>query len=204
MNIIDDITKFIFVESKLEKGDIIMIPGGASPELTETAAKLWKEGYAPIILPSGKYSILSGKFEGPKRKKEIYNGNYKTECDFMVDIAVKCGVPEQKILREDQATFTKENALFSRKVIEHNNLDIKRAIICCKSFHARRVYMYYKMAFPEVDLIIIPVDVNGTSKESWYKSEHGIELVMGELRRCGEQFKDEFISSGSVQPLAPS
>lgn len=67
--IIDDITRFVFVEDELEKSDIIFIPGGSHPELGEFAAELYKKGYADTIMPSGGVSIKTGKFGGVKSKK---------------------------------------------------------------------------------------------------------------------------------------
>lgn len=62
MNFIREITSFIFVEDKPKKVDIIFVPGGSWSEPTEKAAKLWLEGYAPYVLPSGKYSMSKGYF----------------------------------------------------------------------------------------------------------------------------------------------
>ena len=46
------------------------------------AASLYREGYAPYILPSGRYSITLGKFAGVQSKKKIYGGDYETEWEF--------------------------------------------------------------------------------------------------------------------------
>ena len=62
--IVNDITDFIFLEDRLEKADAIFIPGGSYPELPERAAELWKEGYAPYVVPSGRFSITRGEFAG--------------------------------------------------------------------------------------------------------------------------------------------
>ena len=63
------------------------------------AARLWKEGMAPWILPSGKYSIGKGAFTGVQAMKEKYQGPYQTEWEFMKDVLLKEGVPEEVILR---------------------------------------------------------------------------------------------------------
>ena len=63
---IKEITSFIFVENKPEKADVIFVPGGSWPEPTERAAEIWLDGYAPYILPSGKYSMSKGCFPGAK------------------------------------------------------------------------------------------------------------------------------------------
>ena len=56
------ISEFIFVKHQVKKADAILIPGNNEGMLAVHAAELYKEGYAPIIIPSGKYSILKGKF----------------------------------------------------------------------------------------------------------------------------------------------
>ena len=190
MKTIDDITNFIFLENNPEKADIIFIPGGSYAEIGEHAASLWVNEYAPLILPSGKYSIKHGYFPTPLSKAEKYNGIYHTEWDFLRDILIVNGVDEKSILREDNAKFTFENAFKSREITNKLNLHINKAIICCKSFHARRCYMYYQWAYPDTEIIICPSDVEGINKNNWFSTKNGVEKVMGELTRCGSQLKD--------------
>lgn len=189
ISFIKEITSFIFVENKPEKADIIFVPGSSWCEPTEKAAQIWLDGYAPYILPSGKYSMSKGYFPGTVTNVEKYAGKYNTEWEFMKDVATINGVNESAILKEEKATWTKENALKSRAVTDKYNLDIKRAIICCKSFHAKRCLMFYSFAYPKTEFIVCPIDVDGITKENWFKTENGIDNVMGELSRCGGQFK---------------
>lgn len=189
-NFIREITSFIFVEDKPEKADIIFVPGGSWPEPTERAAKLWLEGYAPYILPSGKYSMSKGYFPGSMTKADKYNKNYETEWEFMKDIAFSYGVDESAIIKEDNSEWTKQNAFNSRSVTDDKNLDIKKAIICCKSFHAKRCLMFYSFAYPNTKFILCPVDIEGITKNNWYETEAGIDKVMGELSRVGGQLKN--------------
>ncbi len=48
--------------------------------------------------------------------------------------------------------------------------------------------MLYQMAFPDVDIKVCPVHCYNITKENWYESEAGIDRVLGELARCGNQF----------------
>lgn len=189
MNFIREITSFIFIEDKPEKADIIFVPGGSWPEPTEKAAKLWLDGYAPYILPSGKYSMSKGYFPGAATKAEKYQGIYHSEWEFMKDVALSYGVNGTAILKEDNAVWTKENAFKSREVTDKYGLEISKAIICCKSFHAKRCLMFYSFAYPNTEFIVCPVDIEGITKDNWFKTEIGIEHVMGELSRCGGQLK---------------
>lgn len=188
-NFIKEITSFIFVEDKPEKADIIFVPGSSWPEPAERAAELWLGGYASYILPSGKYSMSRGHFPGSVTKQHKYNKIYKTEWEFMKDIAISYGVKESSIIKEDKAEWTKQNAFNSRAVTDEMNLNIKKAIICCKSFHAKRCLMFYSWAYPETKFYVCPVDIDGINKDNWFKTEAGIDNVMGELSRLGGQFK---------------
>ena len=197
---IQDITDFIFIGSQPEQSDIIFIPGSSTPELAERAAELYAEGMAAYVLPSGKYSIKTGHFKGVTSKPEEYPGDYGTECDFYCDVLRRHGVPEQAILREDESTYTYQNAAFSRQVTDRAGLSVNRAILVCKSFHARRAYTYYKGAFPDADIYVVPVVSAGISRDTWFKTENGIRRVLGELQRIGTQFEDHVRRCGGIEP----
>ena len=189
--IITDITNYIFVSDRPQKVDIIFLPGGSFPEIPERAAKLYHDGYAPLLLPSGGVSVKSGKFNGVKSKTDIYNKEYKTDCEFYTDVLLKNGVPCDSIICEDKSGHTRDNAFLSRKVIDEEGFIIKKAMICCKSFHARRCLMLYQLAFPEAEIYVVPVDCYGITRDNWYKQEYGIDRVLGELARCGNQFVED-------------
>lgn len=190
MNVLDDITNFIFIAEEPQPSDLIFIPGNSSPEPMERAAALWRQGFAPVLCPSGRYSITKGRFDGPRGARDRYPGPYRTECEFLTDVGVKNGVPVEQILKEDRATYTMQNATFSRRLVDLQGLKIGRAILCCKSYHARRAYMYYQYAFPETELLVVPVDVMNINRANWFRTRRGIELVLGEVSRCGHQFPD--------------
>jgi len=189
--IIKDITDFIFIADEMQKADVMFLPGGSDPAVPEKAAELHKNGFAPILLPSGGISAKTGAFNGVKRKIEMYDGEYKIDCAFYTDVLIKNGVPGSAIIEEDKSGYTKENALFSRKALDERGTAIKTAIIVCKSFHARRCLICYQLAFLEAEIWICPVDVYGINRNNWHTQAHGIDRVLGELARCGNQFMDE-------------
>lgn len=184
---LSNFTDFIFLEDQPQEADIIFVPGNGFPQMAEKAAQLWKEGYAPRVLPSGRYSVLTGKFAGVQAEIQKYSGEYETEWDFLYDVLIKNGVDGQAVLKENQATYTYQNAIYSRKVTDAAGIEIKKAIICCKAQHARRCRMYYQLLYPETDFMICPSDV-GINRTNWFLSEEGIGEVLGEVERCGKQF----------------
>lgn len=95
------------------------------------------------------------------------------------------------IIGESESGHTRDNAFFSRKELDKLGLKIKNGIIVCKAFHARRCLMLYQLAFPETEFIVCPVHCFNITKENWFKTEEGIDRVLGELARCGNQFIDD-------------
>ena len=192
-DIIKDIGDFVFVQDAPQRADAIMVVGGSYPEAAEIAAGLWKQGYAPYVFIGGGVSVKTGKFPGPRSKREIYCKDYRTEFDFYQDVLRINGVPDSAILGENRSGFTRENAQFARQVAQARGMSLKTVLLVCKAFHARRCLMFYQTEFPEVEFRMIPFDGFDISKENWYRSEYGIKRVLGELKRCGEQFTSEDI-----------
>ncbi|WP_242974836.1 hypothetical protein [Clostridium thermosuccinogenes] len=48
--------------------------------------------------------------------------------------------------------------------------------------------MLYQLAFPEVEMSVVPVDCYGITRDNWHMQEYGVDRVFGELARCGNQF----------------
>lgn len=187
---IDDITRFIFLEDDPKPADILFIPGNGHAEPSEWAAKLYLDGYAPLILPSGRYSITTGAFCGQQTGNHQYEGRFETEWAFMRTVLMENGVPDSAILCEDEATFTYQNAIYSRRRTDQERLTVRRAILCCMPVHARRAKMYYQTLFPETELLICPAPGASITCENWMHEPDGIDAVLGELTRCGSQFHD--------------
>ncbi len=187
---IEDITRFIFLCDELHPADIAFIPGNGHAEPSEWAATLYKEGFVPLALPSGRYAIGSDAFCGQRSGKRVYSGHFETEWDFMRCVLLQNGVPDHAILREDEAMYTYQNAIFSRRCTDRLHLSIKRAILCCMPVHARRAKMYYQTLYPEAELWVCPVQSTSITSENWMYKPEGIDAVLGELERCGGQFHD--------------
>lgn len=189
---IQAVTDLIFVSDDPERADIIFVPGSMYPEHVLRAAELYHEGFAPLIMPCGKYGIHAGR---PAPLKEEYAarypGEYGTEYDFMKRVLTDEGVPESAILKEDGSTFTWENALFAKKAADDAGLRIERAILCCKPYHARRALLYYQTAFPDTRFIVCPAKESSVTAENWYRSEHGRDKVFSEIEKLGGQVRPQ-------------
>ena len=182
-------TDFIFVEDQPEEADAIFVPGNGWPQMAIHAAGLWKQGMAPWVVPSGRYSITRGKFGGVQAMRGRYRGYYETEWAFLFEVLRQEGIPPEVILKEDQAQYTYQNALLSREATDRAGISVRKGLLCCQSHHARRCRMYYQLAYPETEWKILPSDTE-VSRDNWFLSERGIKLVLGEMERCGTQFHE--------------
>lgn len=198
-NLIKEIGDFIFAEDEPQKCDVIITVGGSYPQIAEKAAELYKNGFADYVLAGGGFSVKTGSFAGVKDKKDIYSGDYKTECDFYEDVLIKNGVPEAAIIREDKSGHTRENAELAAAVLKERGMAVKKAIIVCKRFHARRCLMFFRSAFPEAEILAVPADIESgemnITRDNWHTSSYGIKRVLGELSRCGDQFDEKDIGN---------
>lgn len=185
-----DIENFIFLEDAPAPADVIFVPGNGHALPSELAAQLYLAGYAPRILPSGRYAIGTSGFAGQKSGARRYEGEFETEWAFMRHILMENGVPERAILREDEATYTYQNAIYSRRRTDAEKITVSRAIICCMPVHARRCRMYYETLYPDAELLVCPAPGADITRENWLKTGESIDAVLGEMERCGGQFHD--------------
>lgn len=175
----DCISDFIFVESNLEKSDVIFIPGGSNPQLMERAVDLYNKGFAKYILPSGGYNNNIP--------------NYESEWEYLREIGIQLGVPENAILKEDKARNTLENAQLAWNVLRSFNLSITNVILVCKAYHTRRALLTYQSIFPkDIKFHVSPViDKRGISKDNWFLEKEHINIVMNEVVKIGMYFEDK-------------
>ena len=187
---IRDVTDFIFLEDAPAPADVIFVPGNSHAEPSELAARLYAQGLAPYVLPSGRYAIGRGEFAGQTSGARSYEGRFETEWAFMRHVLVQNGVSDAAILREDRATFTFQNAIYSRRRTDAEQIAVRRALLCCMPQHARRAKMYYETLYPDAQLLVCPVKDAPFTRDSWMLEPEGIDAVLGELERCGAQFHD--------------
>ena len=185
---IRDITDFIFMNDPPQKSDIIFIPGTSQSAVSEKAAELYRAGFAEYVMPAGLYSGKWGRFAHEKIDNPRYAGEYASDHAYCRQILLENGVQESAILREERSTNTGENAEFSALVLRELGISVKRAILCCQSFHARRAFMTYGKYFPDTEILVVPTDTQGIKKEDWYLHEDSYRRVMSEVYKCGQYF----------------
>src|SRR5579872_4549310 len=85
--------------------DLILTLGSFDPHAAAHAGRLWRAGWAPLVLMSGGIAHRGGLLDP---------GWDRPEAQVFADRAVAEGVPRQAILLEEQAQNTGDNFRFSR------------------------------------------------------------------------------------------
>ena len=189
---LEDMTNFIFLEDEPQKADVIFLPGSEEGVLAKTAARLYLEGYAPLIVPSGKYAKWTG---------HSMVDQFETESDHFAYLLMEEGVPEEAILKEREATYTYQNAINTRKLLDERGIKVKKALLCCQAYHARRSKLYYQILFPETEILVIPTITKGITRDNWFRNREMSDIVLGEIERCGSQFHEIVAEYGAKEKL---
>ncbi len=135
--------KFICVDSGKMTADVIVVLGGGSHERPERAAQLFKQHAAPRIIITGEGD------DGINRR-----------------ILLKAGVPASAIAIENKSQTTRENALFTIKLLRSEN--IHSAILVTSWYHSRRSLKTFEHYGPELKFYSRP-SYFAFASEDWKK-----------------------------------
>ena len=157
------------VSDPLGKTDVIVAVSGDEGPRTETAVRLWKDGYAPLLLFSG----------------ASLDPNSVSSAEIMKREAVHLGVPEDRILVEPAATTTDENARLVAQLMTSRGLHT--AILVTSPYHQRRASMLFAKAFAPAGLSFLnhPADDPEWDPDRWFLHEPSRTLTLVELAKLG-------------------
>ena len=157
------------VSDPLRAADAIVAVSGDAGPRTETAVRLWKLGYAPLLLFSG----------------ASLDPNSVSSADLMKRDAVALGVPAEAILVEPDATTTDENARLVAQLMTAHRL--RSAILVTSPYHQRRASLLFEHAFMPAGLSFLnhPADDPTWDADRWWTSEPSRTLTLIELAKLG-------------------
>jgi len=175
-NEVDKLAKIVWdyhhLNQKLEKADCIFVLGSHDTRVAEHAADLFLQGYAPYIIFSGGFGRLT---------KDTFQ---KTEAEIFADIAIRRGIPLEKILIESKSTNTGENIEFTKKLLKEKGLDFNSFILVQKPYMERRTFATFKKVWTEKNFIVTSPRI---SFDDYYNDQISRDRVMnvivGDLQR---------------------
>lgn len=125
-----------------EQADAILALGSHDLRVATRAAELYQEGLAPYIIFSGGLgNLTSGIWKEP-------------EADQFAAIAIKQGVPANKIFIENRSTNTGENILFTQVLLKEKGMDPQKLIVVQKPYMERRTFATVKKIWPDKQIIV--------------------------------------------------
>lgn len=156
----------------IEKADLIFGLGSHDTRVAEWGAKLFLEGWAPLLAFSGGLGRLT---------KNVWS---RSEAEIFAEIAKRMGVPSEKIIIEDQASNTGENILFTQKLLQNRNFSVSKVIIVQKPYAERRAFAAFRKLWPEIRVIPSspPISYDDYPNEEISKDEM-LNIMVGDLQR---------------------
>ena len=124
-----------------QKSDCILGLGCHDTNIAKRCAELYVGGYADYVIFSGGLGKITQK---------LWN---KSEAEKFAEIAIALGVPEGRIYIESNSTNTGDNLIFTKSLIQKNNLPINSFIVVTKPCAERRIKATFEKQMPEFEAI---------------------------------------------------
>lgn len=158
---------FLSPQDPLEKADaIVTISGGETRQRVAEAVTLYNKSWAPLL-------IMSGAARDAKLSNAV----------AMKQIAVSMGVPADKILVEEAATNTLDNAKFVRDIIKEKKFT--KIILVTSPYHQRRASVAFTKALKGLPVKIINHSSTDSvwRKNGWWQDDWARYLTLSELQK---------------------
>ena len=161
---------------QLSSADAIVVLCSHDKAVAERGAQLFLEGWAPLLIFSGGLGSIT---------RHLWR---EPEADQFASVAVRMGVPKEKILIENKSTNTGENILFTRQLLAESRLDLRKFIVVQKPYMERRSYATFRKLWPEIDVLVTSPKVSFEEYLRRYShealsSEDVISIMVGDLQR---------------------
>lgn len=195
------------LRNRLRKADAIIVLAGSRGNIAYlngkicTAIKLYKQGWAPRIIASGKFSVKltqtptlipieelqTAVAKGRIQEKDIANAAKTWDTGlgarYIRDQIIQSEVPEEAILIEDKSLHTRENAEYVLELLKKYNM--KRVILITSPFHQLRTYLTFAKVFQPYNIEIINyyADTGEWHPATWFLSAEHRKLVKSEIER---------------------
>ena len=177
--LLNSLYDYLSKTDKLEQADIIFVFGSKAPFRIEKAIQLYKEGYAPKILISGKGPF----YERDKREK--------SEAEILAEYALGKGVPREALILEKESITVPDNVKRSLNLLEREAIPHSRIILVNSPFSQRRGWAHWnKMSKEGTRLFRSNTDTVSKqySRDGWYRDKIGAWVIVKEFfgLRVGE------------------
>lgn len=173
----------ILPNTPLEKADAIVVLEGDLLVRAKEGARLYKDGWAPLV-------VLSG---GDEKQP-----TYAIPAQRMLPHLVKEGVPEAHVLLEKTSQHTRDQAVEIMKLAKERGW--KSIIIVASHYHQFRAFLTFLKAMREADLELRLINAPVRDLRWWEVTGRGIRAdnLGTELQKI-DKYRDEFDNVASYE-----
>jgi uncharacterized SAM-binding protein YcdF (DUF218 family) len=177
--LVERIWRYHQLNHQVSKADAIMVLCSHDTIVAERGARLFLEGWAPLLIFSGGLGAIT---------KHLWAD---AEADRFARIAVAMGVPEASMLIENRSTNTGENVLFTREMLAAKGLDPASFILVQKPYMERRTFATFSKVWPGKPIIVTSPRLSLDEYLARYSNESlsagdVIGIMVGDLQRIRE------------------
>ena len=135
---------YLAVTDTPARADVIFVFGSQALAVPARAAELYRDGYAPIVLASGRYGRMT---------RDVFD---RPEALVFRDRLVRDGVPPAAIVTETEAGNTLENVRFGLAALRRQRVAVASALLVAKPFVMRRCAATFARQAPDVRVRCCP------------------------------------------------
>ena len=167
---------YLCLHESLHSADCIVGFGNFNTDIARRAAELYHWGFAPKVLFTGG---LGRNTEGLLPEPEAVR---------FAKVAMECGVPEEDLILEPNSTNTKENILFTRRILEDRNLPHGKLLGVHQPFMERRIKAAMGVYWPEPVFqvtspqVTIPEYLEAASRQG-VSPNASVSVIVGDFQR---------------------
>jgi uncharacterized SAM-binding protein YcdF (DUF218 family) len=176
---IERIWNYHHMNHELANADVIVVLCSHDMIVAERGAELFLEGWAPLLVFSGGLgAITRNLWKDP-------------EANRFARIAMRMGVPEDKILVENRSTNTGENVQFTRDLLAARGLDPSSFILVQKPYMERRTFATFNKVWPGKSVRVTSPQLSLDEYLARYShnslsADDVISIMVGDLQRIRE------------------
>lgn len=162
------------LDMPIEKAELLIGMGAADTRIAERTAELFLDGYGESIVFTGGLGKITKHTQTT------------TEAEKFFEVAVKMGVPANKIMLEKEATNSGENILFVQKLLKNQNINPNSLLVVTKPYMERRVWAAYKKQWSDTKVKIFVTSPQLSYEENFNESipkDLFINIMVGDVQR---------------------
>ncbi len=176
---------YLCLNREVKQADVIVGFGSFDDNVARRSAELYLQGYAmKVLFTGGLGRCTEGLFSQPEAMR-------------FRDVAVSLGVPERDILLEDRSQNTKENILFTRRLLEETGTPHASILGVHKPYMERRIAAAMGVYWPEQSFAVtsprmtIPEYLREAGRQGMTE-EDAVSVIVGDFQRIDLYAKKGF------------